>query len=379
MALSSRHTRRLRWLGLVALLTLTGASVAVAQETELGGKLQTGGQITIAADQTVDGDLYASGGRILVEGTVDGDLIAAAGQVTISGDVSGDLMASAGAVDISGEIGGDARVAAGQTTVSGSIGEDLFIASGQTTISDAGEVGEDLVFGSGRMTMNGTVGGDVLGATGNYDRQGTVAGTENVTIREVEAPTTTDRIVDALQRLISLLLVAALFLWLRPRYVEEPTLMLRQRPWASLGVGFVGVIGFGVVVFLVILVAVLLAIGLALVGLNDLVGSDRVRGFGRDRDAVLSLLPLCCVRCSHLGGYGEHGLLARVGRTSMERHDHRSDPRRGSDFDPRRRWLARAHRHLLRSRCGDTRFAPSENDADDGRTDSCPAVERLDR
>ena len=273
MAQTSRHTRGLRWLGLVAVLVVTGASVAVAQETELGGKLQTGGQITISADQTVDGDLYASGGRILIEGTVDGDLIAAAGQVTISGDVSGDLMASAGAVDISGEIGGDARVAAGQTTVSGSIGEDLFIASGQTSISDTGEVGEDLVFGSGRMTMNGTVGGDVLGATGNYDRQGTVAGTENVTIQEVEAPTTTDRIVDALQRLISLLLVAALFLWLRPRYVEEPTLMLRQMPWASLGVGFVGLIGFGVVVFLVILVAVLLAIGFALVGLNDLVAA----------------------------------------------------------------------------------------------------------
>ena len=111
MAQSSRPTRRLRWLGLVALLTLTGASVAVAQETELGGKLQTGGQITISADETVDGDLYASGGRILIEGTVDGDLIAAAGQVTISGDVTGDLMASAGAVDISGDVGGEQEMA----------------------------------------------------------------------------------------------------------------------------------------------------------------------------------------------------------------------------------------------------------------------------
>ena len=273
MAQTSRHTRAFRWLGLVALLVVTGALVAVAQETELGGKLQSGGQITISADQTVDGDLYASGGRVLIEGTVDGDLIAAAGQVTISGDVSGDLMASAGAVDISGEIGGDARVAAGQTTVSGSIGEDLFIASGQTTVADSGEVGEDLVFGSGRMTMSGTVGGDVLGAAGDYDRQGTVAGTENVTVREVEEPTTTDRIVDALQRLISLLVVGALFLWLAPRYVEEPTLMLRQRPWASLGFGFVSVIAFGVVIFLVVVLAVLLAIGLALVGLNDLVGA----------------------------------------------------------------------------------------------------------
>jgi len=272
MARTRRHTWRLRWLGLVALLVVTGASVAVAQETQLGGKMQTGGQITISADETVDGDLYASGGRILIEGTVDGDLIAAAGQVTISGQVSGDVMASAGAVDISGEVGGDARVAAGQSTVSGSIGEDLFIASGQTTVADSGQVGEDLVFGSGRMAMNGTVGGDVLGAAGDYERQGTVSGTENVTIRDVEAPTATDRILDALQRFISLLFVAALFLWLAPRYMDEPTLLLKQKPWASLGVGVLGVIAFGVLVLLVILVAVLLAIGVGLVGLSDLVG-----------------------------------------------------------------------------------------------------------
>ncbi len=255
------------------LLVVTGASVAVAQETQLDGKLQTGGQITISADETVDGDLYASGGRVLIEGTVDGDLIAAGGQVTISGDVSGDVMASAGSVDISGEVGGDARVAAGQATVSGSIGEDLFVAAGQATVSDSGEVGEDLVFGSGRMTMSGTVAGDVLGAAGNYNRQGTVQGTENVTIRETAAPTTADRILDAVQRLISLLLVAALFLWLAPRYVEEPTLVLRQRPWTSLGVGFVACVAFGVMVFLVIVLAVLLGIGLGLVGLSDLVGA----------------------------------------------------------------------------------------------------------
>jgi cytoskeletal protein CcmA (bactofilin family) len=274
MAQANRRRARLGWLGIVSLFVVTGASVAVAQETQLGGKIQSGGQITISAEETVDGDLYASGGRVIVEGSVDGDLIAAAGQVTISGEVTGDLMASGGAVDISGDVGGDARVAAGQATVSGSIGEDLFIASGQTTISDSGEVGEDLVFGSGRMTMNGTVDGDVLGATGDYDREGTVMGTEDVTIREdVEAPTTADRILDAVQRFISLLLVAGLFLWLAPRYVEEPTQMLRQRPWASLGIGFVGVIAFGVLVFLLILVAVLLAIGVGLVGLSDLVGA----------------------------------------------------------------------------------------------------------
>jgi hypothetical protein len=187
--------------------------------------------------------------------------------------VSGDLIASAGTVDISGDVGGDARVASGQATVSGSIGEDLFLASGQATVSDSGEIGEDLVFGSGRMSMNGTVSGDVLGAAGAYDRQGTVAGTENVRIREVEEPTVLDHIVDAIQRFVGLLLVAALFLWLAPRFIDEPTLMLKQKPWASLGVGILGLIGYGVLVFVVILVAVLVAIGAGLVGLSDLVGA----------------------------------------------------------------------------------------------------------
>ena len=112
MAQANRRRARLGWLGIVSLLVVTGASVAVAQETQLGGKIQSGSQITISAEETVDGDLYASGGRVIVEGSVDGDLIAAAGQVTISGEVTGDLMASGGAVDISGEVGGDARVAA---------------------------------------------------------------------------------------------------------------------------------------------------------------------------------------------------------------------------------------------------------------------------
>jgi hypothetical protein len=273
MAQAMRRRPILTWLGIVSVLVLTGASVAVAQQTELGGKIQAGGQITISADETVDGDLYASGGRVLIEGTVDGDLIAAGGQITISGEVSGDVMASAGAVDISGDIGGDARVASGQSSVSGSIGEDLFIASGQATIADSGQVGEDLVFGSGRMAMNGTVGGDVLGAAGDYDRTGTVTGTENVTIRDIDPPTATDRVLDAVQRFISILLIAALFIWLAPRLLDEPAMTLKQRPLASLGIGVVGVLAFCVLVLLVILVAVLLGIGLGLLGLSDLVGA----------------------------------------------------------------------------------------------------------
>lgn len=261
------------WLVFVAALVLAGAAVAAAQETELGGKIQAGDRVVISADETFEGDLYASGGEVRIEGTVTGDLVVAAGLVTIPGRVDGDLIASGGRVTISGEVAGDVRAAGGQITVGGSIGEDLFVAGGQVLVTGTGEVGEDLVFGSGQMSLDGTVEGDVLGTAGAYDRDGTVGGTENVTIAQDEVPTLGDRALTALQRFVSIFVIAALALWLFPRLVDAPAETLGRRPLASLGAGLLGLLGFVVVVVAVIVVATLVAIGAALVGLGDLVGA----------------------------------------------------------------------------------------------------------
>jgi hypothetical protein len=136
-------------------------------------------------------------------------------------------------------------------------------------------VGEDLVFGTGQMTLDGAVTGDVLGSAGTYINRGSIGGTENVTIQEPEdaaAPTVADRVLDTLGRLISVLLIAALALWLAPRLIEAPARTLRERPLMSLLVGVVGlvVVAFGVPVLIVI--AAVLAVALTLVGLGDLVG-----------------------------------------------------------------------------------------------------------
>ena len=258
---------------IVGLIVVVGASVALAQEMELGGKLRAGSQVVIPAEETIDSDLYASGGLVRVEGTVDGDLIVTGGQVRLTGEVTGDLIASGGMVDVSGQVEGDVRAAGGQLTVSGTIGEDLFVAGGQVTLSSSGEVGEDLVFAAGQMTLDGSVTGDVMGSTGNYQRGGTVGGEENVTVSEDEEPTVGDRSLDAVQRFVSILVVAGLALWLAPRLIEAPAQTLRNRPLASLGVGLLGLVGFIVLVVAVILVAVLLAIVFGLLGLDGLVGT----------------------------------------------------------------------------------------------------------
>jgi len=271
--------KRVFWPSAVALAIILGSSMALAQSTQLGGKLRAGADVVVSAGETVQGDLYASGGTVRIEGTVDGDLVAWGGQVQVPGEVTGDVIAGSGNVDISGRVGGDARAGAGQVTVGGSVGEDLVVGSGQLTLSPSGEVGEDLIFGTGQTTLDGRVEGDVLGSTGQYTKRGTVSGTENVNIREREEeaePTLGDRILDVLQRFVGVLAVAALLLWLAPRLLEGTSEMLRRRPLLSPGVGLLGFVGFAVLVLVAILAAVLVSIGLALVGLGGLAAAAAI-------------------------------------------------------------------------------------------------------
>jgi cytoskeletal protein CcmA (bactofilin family) len=252
-------------------------SPVAAQQTELGGKVRSGREVTIPATETVQGDLIASAGTVRVDGRVEGDLVASGGQVTVAGTVTGDVLAAAGSTTIAGQVGGDARVASGQVRLQpqARVGEDLLVGAGQVTIDPGARIGGDLVFGSGRMQMDGAVAGNVLGSTGSYARGGSVAGSQQVNVEPPEAaraPTLADRILEVLRRYVSVLVVGALLLWLVPRLLRGAADAVRGRPLASLGVGIVGVLAVVVALVLVVLVTVLVAIVLGLLGLGSLTG-----------------------------------------------------------------------------------------------------------
>jgi cytoskeletal protein CcmA (bactofilin family) len=262
--------KRLVWLTVFGILVFIGSSAALAQGV-LGGKFRTGDQVVVARGDTVEGDLYASGRTIRVEGTVDGDLVATGGEVDVTGEVTGDLVAGSGDVDISGRVGGDARLGAGQITVSGSVGEDLLVGAGQVTITSSGEVGEDFVFGTGRTILDGQVAGDVLGSTGTYERRGSVGGTERVNIREPrKEPTFGDRLLDGVRRFASVLIFGALLMWLAPRFMDGSADAVRRRPLASVGVGALSLVGYIALAVVVLIVVVLVGILFGLLGLGGL-------------------------------------------------------------------------------------------------------------
>ena len=257
----------------VALVSLSGP--AAAQQSELGGKVRSGREVTVPAGETVQSDLIASGGTVRIDGRVDGDLVASGGQVIVAGTVPGDVRPAAGSTTISGQVAGDARVASGQVRIEGRVGEDVAIGAGQATVASGAQIGGDLIFGTGRMQQDGAVAGSVLGSTGNYTQGGSVGGSERVNIQQPEQarePTLADRAVDVLRRYVSILAIGALLLWLLPRVLRGAADAARERTLLSLGVGLLGFVAVIVALVLLILVTVLVAIVLALAGLGSLTG-----------------------------------------------------------------------------------------------------------
>jgi cytoskeletal protein CcmA (bactofilin family) len=261
----------------IALLAVALASLpaaAAVQQSELGGKVRGGQEVTVPAGETVQGDLIASAGRVRIDGRVDGDLVASGGEVIVAGTVTGDVLAAAGSTTISGQVDGDVRAATGQARVEGRVGEDVVLGAGQATIARGAQIGGDLIVGAGRLSLDGTVTGSVLGGVGNYTRTGSVGGSEQVRVQPPERERTlTQRGFDLLRRYLSILVVGLLLLWLLPRAFRGAADAVRGRPLVSFGVGILGFIGAVVLLVLVILVTVLLAVALGLLSLGQLVGA----------------------------------------------------------------------------------------------------------
>ena len=266
---------------LVLLATL--ATLVLAQDSLLGGKLRTGDTITVPASETVQGDLYLLAGTATMDGTVDGDLVVFGGQVTVNGSVGGDLMTAGGTVALNGEVAGDVRTAGGQVTVSGAIGEDALVAGGQPSLGSGGTVAGDLIISGGAVTVAGTVTGNIEGSAGTYSRSGPApGGTEHVVLSsDGDGPatvTTGDRVMNAIRHFVILFVLGALLLWLLPRMMRSADETLRRQPLRALGGGLLTVLAYIVFVVVAILVMILLAIVFGLLQLGALVAIDLVAG-----------------------------------------------------------------------------------------------------
>ncbi|WP_134671109.1 bactofilin family protein [Halorussus marinus] len=251
-------------IALAVVVTLAAVPAPVAAE-----ETRSGGTVVVDADETVDEDLTAFAGTVVVRGTVDGDLTAFAGNVFVDGTVTGDLEAFAGNVRINGTVEGDASAAGGNVFLaqSGRVGGQLDAGAGNVVLE--GEVGSDARLGGGTVTVrpSAAIGGD-LEYSGQLDLadgatvDGQVRQTDDLDVG-ITGPSFPGWLGWAYGLLVNLLLGAVLLL-VFPRFSGAVAGRAIERPLRSAGVGLA--LFVGVPVLLVVFAITLVGIPLSLFG-----------------------------------------------------------------------------------------------------------------
>lgn len=125
--------------------------------------LRTGETVSVADDQVVGGDFYATGGTVSNSGLVQGDFYTAAGSFTNNGAVEGDLSVISGSAQIHASVTDDVRVVGGDVVIAGKIGGDVVVLGGLLKILSTAEVEGDVLFFGGELQVLGDVAGSVMG------------------------------------------------------------------------------------------------------------------------------------------------------------------------------------------------------------------------
>ena len=188
----------IRWLVVASMAILAVAISGAALSAEFG----TDEIYRLAEGEVVDDDLYVAATEIYIDGIVKGDLIAAGNIIEIgpNGSVEGDLWALAGGIVVHGIVMDDLRAAASGVEISGTVADDVFVGAGggqadiptgmgsqvvPAGLSVTGQIGGDTYVAAGGADISGNIGGDLFGAIGILDISGAVSGDANIQVGEL--------------------------------------------------------------------------------------------------------------------------------------------------------------------------------------------------
>ena len=145
-------------------LVLTGfcAAAMLSGPPAAATEFKNGPSIQISKDETIKGDVYATGQEISVDGTIDGDLYVWAQEATIRGHVTGDVFLFVQTGRIEGQVDGNVRGACNNVTISGTVGRNLMTWTQVVNIDSRGSVGRSVTSFSQTLGIDGKVGGDLL-------------------------------------------------------------------------------------------------------------------------------------------------------------------------------------------------------------------------
>ena len=141
-------------------------------------EFRAGATVLVAADEVIDGDLYATGETVTIAGVVRGDVVAAGGQIRLTGLAEGDFIAAGQAVFLEGTVGDDVR-AAGMVLQLGpeATVTDHVVSAGYSFEAEPGSrIGGELVVQAAKAKLAGDVASRARITGGAIEIDGNVVG-----------------------------------------------------------------------------------------------------------------------------------------------------------------------------------------------------------
>ena len=130
--------------------------------------------VTVAANETVDDTLLASGNIVRVEGVINGDLLAFGQTVEVRGTVKGDLVSFAKRTLVSGTVEGNIYNFSNSLELDGQLGHNLYGLMQSLRVNDRGRLGGGIVVAAGDVSLEGEVNRSVTMFAGHADVSGSI-------------------------------------------------------------------------------------------------------------------------------------------------------------------------------------------------------------
>ncbi len=125
------------------------------------GAISVSGTVIVQQGRVIEEDLFAAGGRVIVDGRIKGDLTVTTRNLIINGVVEGDVNGLAWSVAVNGEVGGSVRAVGWEVDIDGSVGDDVL--SFARSLEVRGDVGRDVLLAGLSARHSGSVGGELRG------------------------------------------------------------------------------------------------------------------------------------------------------------------------------------------------------------------------
>lgn len=133
-----------------------------------------GETVTVAANETVDDTLLATGNIVTVEGTVNGDLLAFGATVEVPDTIKGDLVTFARRTVVSGTVEGRIFDFSNSLDMSGQLGHSIYGFVQSLRVDNHGRVGDGILAGAGDVSLEGEVTRSVTLYAGTIDVSGSI-------------------------------------------------------------------------------------------------------------------------------------------------------------------------------------------------------------